>query len=175
VYNIYPYGIAIPLYCDMDSDDGGWTLVFKAATAIDNTPLRNDAGYNYAALQNLDFSSIGVLSRPIMANLGSEFRTVSSDGSKRIYWQGPAPYSSSRHVNPQFLNNKMAYNETYRTGCIGTPGGQESMVVQNCGPTDTRHMVLQRFCCGNGVWWNGAHPTQTWAPGSYTDGTCWIR
>jgi hypothetical protein len=174
VYTIYPNGAPMQVYCDMASDDGGWTLVGKASASIDGTPIRNDAGFNYlTGLQSLSFSEIAVMPRVLMANLGLSYRVLSSDGTRRFYWEGQPPYFKDRHYAQMYANMKLSYAGNYLMACTGAYASHSLAIFDSSCDSANPHIVLQRYCCGpfNGIWWNGG----AWSPGSYTDGSVWIR
>lgn len=160
----------LALFCDMRSDGGGWTLVYKSNMA--NNSDRTDDGANLAALSSASVDAVAVLPRGMIARLGTTFRVLSSDGARRLYWRGVPFYTTDRHVptgDPVeatadlargFGPGRVAYHAMHGP-CI------EDVTARS------QHACLARWCCGPnaGIWWNYG----PWAPGSYTRATAWVR
>jgi hypothetical protein len=183
-YTIDPDGTGplppLPLYVDFTTDGGGWVLVWKSNMANNND--RTDAGYNIAALAAAAVDDVAVLPRPYVAALGSTFRVVSGDGSRRFFWRGVPFYTTDNHGRPE---GSVAAVETTVDITVPFHAGQATFYGSHAlcvfdglanvtpGHTFAEHFCAGRWCCGPnaGTWWNYGR----WSPGSYTSATAWAR
>ena len=132
---------SIRSFCDFDSDGGAWQLVFKSqATAGGAAPQRNSAGHNLAELAVDPFLTPGgFASAPRWfvdsVGHGAEYRQLSSDGSRRMYWrrgEGGSPSSNTLYFNDAHMHAaarptrhvmRTAYTDPWLQGTYGAEGG----------------------------------------------------
>ncbi len=98
VYTIYPSTGIIDVYCDMTTDDGGWTLVFRDNHDGINTDVATGTLGNPVNLQSVTGptakytdATINAIKSHSTSAIG--FRTTSPDISQRYYHPGSCNYS----------------------------------------------------------------------------------
>ncbi len=166
------------IHCDMTSDGGGWTLIHK--NDLSSTADRTDSGSNAGALTTPTVNAVAVLPRATIAAIASEFRVLATNGYS-IYWKSGMPYfTTDAHTGLAYQSMiKYSWAAAYVQGASVKPtaGNLHASFVcppEGCTGTDSGHLVVQRFCCGEpnaGFWFNG---TQRFAGGYYA-GTGWAR
>ncbi len=184
-YTIDPDGSgplpALPLYVDFDTDGGGWVLAWKSNMA--NNSDRTDTGHNVAALVNSAVNDVAVLPRAYIAALGTTFRLLSADGTRRFYWRGVPFYTTDNHegraagsvlavettvdISRPFRRGEATFYPTHAV-CIF-----DGLANISAGHMFAEHFCGGRWCCGPnaGAWWNYGR----WNPGSYTSASVWVR
>lgn len=89
-YTIYPFGDPISVWCDMTTDDGGWTLVARLPATESNAFLWNHTDHDLASLALGPGSPGPAIFATQHVNtlaMGTTYRAL-SDGGQRLYWRG---------------------------------------------------------------------------------------
>src|SRR5262249_35264390 len=171
----------VRVYCDMSTDDGGWTLVHKNNQSSTND--RTDDGFNVEALADPTVNDVAVLPRAVMAALSplSEFRVIATNGYK-IYSLGGYPYYTTDQHDGQAHSGSMKYDwasayfpqvrQALQAGMMHAP--LVCPEPTGCTGADSGHMAIQRWCFGAPKPWFCFNGQQRFAAGYYA-GTGWVR
>ena len=173
------------VYCDMNSDDGGWTLIHK--NDISSNIDRNVLGYNFfESLQSTTVNEVAIASQEIIKAMDpdykAEYRFEATSGfasGAKVYWSGidyDVTFTQSSPVASD-ATFRVGYSSTAEPVTAFLKDSRHSICI-GAGPALSatyEHICIQRSYDQNkGIWLNGG----VWGNnggGLSSGGRIWMR